>query len=61
MSVQFDLDSVISATPQTDKLALLWISMSEAVRSLHWEGVIRQEAACKCNSNDIRFNAYHSG
>ena len=49
-----DLDSVISATPRTDKLILL-ADFSARVGTDHqtWEGVIRNEGIRKCNSNGL--------
>ena len=46
-----DLDSVISAAPQTDKHILL----NARVGTNHqtWEGVIRSEGVGKCNSNGL--------
>ena len=49
-----DLDSVISATPRTDKLILLG-NFSARVGTGHqtWEGVIGTEGIGKCNSNGL--------
>ena len=51
-----DLDSVISATPQTDKLILLG-DFNARVGTDHqsWEVVIGTEGAGKCNSNGLLF------
>ena len=49
-----DLDSVISATPQTDKLILLRgfnARVGTAIQT--WEGVIGTEGIGKCNSNGL--------
>ena len=49
-----DLDSVISATPRTDKLILLG-DFSGRMGTDHqtWEGVIGIEGIGQCNSNDL--------
>ena len=49
-----DLDSVISATPRTDKLILLG-DFNARVGTDHqtWEGLIRTEGIRKCNSNSL--------
>ena len=49
-----DLDSVISATPRTDKLILLG-DINARVGTDHqtWEGVIQTEGVGKCNSNGL--------
>ena len=49
-----DLDSVISATPRTDKLILLG-DFNTRVGTDHqtWEGVTRSEGVDKCNSNGL--------
>ena len=48
-----DLDSVISAAPQTDKLILLNARVGTDHQT--WEGVIRSEGVGKCNSNGLLF------
>ena len=49
-----DLDSIISATPRTNKLILLG-EFSARVRTDQqtWEGVIGSEGVAKCNSNGL--------
>ena len=48
----YDLDSVISAAPRTDKLILL-VDFNARMGADHqtWEGVIGSEGVGKCNSN----------
>ena len=49
-----DLDSVISATPRTDKLILLGhFNARVGTDNQTWEGVIVTEGVGKCNSNDL--------
>ena len=49
-----ELDSIISVTPGTDKLILLY-DFNAGVGTDHqtWEGVIGSEGVCKCNSNGL--------
>ena len=54
-----DLDPVISATPQTDKLIFLGNNARVGTDHQTWEGVIGTEGVGKCNSNGRAWTTDH--